>query len=118
MPRQIYVMREGKLVPIEEAGPRYETKTDAHCVIQDSMPPTEHPITGEIYESKSAFRAVTKAHGYEEVGGTWSSQEKRDKWQTENRRTVRDIHKQDAYRGALRETIRKVMKEHGYGRKK
>lgn len=32
------------------------------------MPLTKHPVTGEYYNSKSAFRAVTKAHGYEEVG--------------------------------------------------
>ena len=33
----------------------------------DGMPATEH-IDGKFYDSKSAFRAVTKAHGCIEVG--------------------------------------------------
>ncbi|WP_376711074.1 hypothetical protein [Pseudochrobactrum lubricantis] len=37
-------------------------------VIRDEMPDTEHPCTGQSYSSKSAFRAVTKAHGCIEVG--------------------------------------------------
>lgn len=36
-------------------------------VIGDSMDPTEH-IDGKFYDSKSAFRAVTKAAGCVEVG--------------------------------------------------
>lgn len=117
MPRQVYVMREGKLVPIEEAGPRYGQPNKAHYVSQDTMPPTEHPLTGEVFESKSAFRAVTKAHGYEEVAGAWSTQEQRDKWRAENKRTVRDIHKQEAYRGALRESIYRAIQEQKYGKR-
>jgi hypothetical protein len=35
---------------------------------QDSMPPTWHPADGQFYDSKSAFRAVTKAAGCVEVG--------------------------------------------------
>jgi hypothetical protein len=36
-------------------------------VISDAMPAAEH-VDGRFYESKSAFRAVTKAHGLTEVG--------------------------------------------------
>ena len=36
-------------------------------IIGDSMPPAEH-VDGKIYDSKSSYRAVTKAHGYIEVG--------------------------------------------------
>jgi hypothetical protein len=36
-------------------------------VIGDAMAPTEH-IDGKFYESKSAYRAVTKAYGFVEVG--------------------------------------------------
>lgn len=36
-------------------------------VIGDGMEPTEH-IDGRLYDSKSAFRAVTKANGMIEVG--------------------------------------------------
>jgi len=37
-------------------------------VIGDHMSATEHPCDGKIYESKSAFRRVTKANGCIEVG--------------------------------------------------
>lgn len=33
----------------------------------DTMDPVEH-VDGKFYTSKSAYRAVTKAHGYVEVG--------------------------------------------------
>lgn len=36
--------------------------------IRDEMSETEHPCDGRSYTSKSAFRAVTKAHGCIEVG--------------------------------------------------
>lgn len=34
----------------------------------DTMAPAEHPLDGRMYDSKSGFRAVTKAHGYTEMG--------------------------------------------------
>ena len=37
-------------------------------VIADEMPPTKHPITGEIFTSKSKFREVTRRHGCVEIG--------------------------------------------------
>lgn len=40
----------------------------AAMVIGDEMPATEHPIDGRVYESKSAFRRVTRANGCIEVG--------------------------------------------------
>lgn len=52
-----------------------EPPTDAPSVaahvVDDTMAPLEHPITGEVFNSKSAFRAVTKAHGCVEVGNDW-----------------------------------------------
>jgi hypothetical protein len=36
-------------------------------IISDTMPPTEH-VDGKFYDSKSAFRAVTEAKGYVEIG--------------------------------------------------
>lgn len=44
-------------------------KSNLPCpmVISDSMPDTEH-VNGNFYSSKSAYRAVTKANGYVEVG--------------------------------------------------
>jgi len=64
-----YVDRNtGKLITPEEYYVKYGRGNAAHYVIQDTMPPTEHMIDGRIYESKSAFRAVTKAHGCVEIG--------------------------------------------------
>lgn len=37
-------------------------------IISDVMPAALHPATGQTFESKSAFRAVTKANGFEELG--------------------------------------------------
>lgn len=34
----------------------------------DSMDPTWHPVANKTYDSKSAFRAATAAHGCYEVG--------------------------------------------------
>jgi hypothetical protein len=40
----------------------------APMIIRDHMAPAQHPCTGEILESKSAFRARTRAHGCVELG--------------------------------------------------
>ncbi|WP_430438992.1 hypothetical protein [Shinella sp.] len=48
-------------------GPRSDTIPTPMLAL-DSMDPLWHPSTGEYLDSKSAFRAVTKAHGGEEVG--------------------------------------------------
>lgn len=37
-------------------------------IIRDHCEPMAHPIDGRTYESKSAIRAVTRAHGYVELG--------------------------------------------------
>lgn len=37
-------------------------------VISDGMDATRHPVTGRIYESKSRFRADTRATGCVELG--------------------------------------------------
>ncbi|TXH58975.1 MAG: hypothetical protein E6Q97_00770 [Desulfurellales bacterium] len=42
--------------------------TELHYVIGDTMQMLEHPATGKHYESKSRFRADTKAAGCVELG--------------------------------------------------
>ena len=37
-------------------------------VISDTMPAVVHPSNGRMYDSKSAFRAETRARGLTEVG--------------------------------------------------
>lgn len=65
--RETYVMRKGELVAKSIAGPRNE-RSEAPNVITDSLPDLRHPITGKPMDSKSQFRAVTRAHGCVEVG--------------------------------------------------
>lgn len=38
-------------------------------IITDAMQALEHPCDGRIYDSKSEFRKVTRAHGFIETGG-------------------------------------------------
>jgi hypothetical protein len=62
--RKIYAFRDGKFVELTP-----NSSSEQHtAVIDDTMPPTRHPIDGKIYESKSVFRQITKAAGCEEVG--------------------------------------------------
>lgn len=67
----MYVFRQGKWVERgspEDTGFNPNDQRRGHSVIQDSMNPTWHPATGEILDSKSAFRKATKAAGCEEFG--------------------------------------------------
>ena len=61
-----YVYRNGELVEKHLASPR--GKQYVSGVISDNIPDLVHPANGKRYDSKSAFRKVTKAHGYQEVG--------------------------------------------------
>lgn len=105
------------MIPVEEAYQEPSTHGQAHAVIQDSMPPTGHPLTGQIFESKSAFREVTRMHGYEEVGDTWSTKEKREKYNREHKASIRDLHKTDSYRRELRENIKRIYAEYKNGKR-
>ena len=66
MSRETYVLRDGKLMPKHEARPL--EMPARHYVVSDKLPDLRHPITGKPMDSKSAFRAVTRAHGCVEVG--------------------------------------------------
>lgn len=43
-------------------------KSSAPYVISDSMIPTKHMATGQVLDSKSKYRAATKAAGCVEIG--------------------------------------------------
>lgn len=62
--RQVYVLRDGSLVPKREAEAIYA----APMVIRDGMDDLRHPVTGEMFDSKSKFRQTTKAAGCIELG--------------------------------------------------
>lgn len=54
---------------LREVPTGYQSKPiPAPAVHQDSMDALEHPANGKMYDSKAAFRRVTKAHGLEEIG--------------------------------------------------
>lgn len=61
-----WVYRNGKLVDKRYAEPR--DSGPIRGVISDTMPAMRHPITQKVMDSKSSFRAVTRAHGCVEVG--------------------------------------------------
>ncbi len=63
----VYVYRDGELVDRDMAPPRHQGRVNG--VISDTMGSAlRHPITGKLMDSKSQFRAVTRAHGCVEVG--------------------------------------------------
>lgn len=62
----VYVYRNGRLVPKSTAGSRASGRS-VH-VISDAMADTWHPCDGRMYDSKSNFRSVTRAHGGIEIG--------------------------------------------------
>lgn len=62
-----YVMRDGQLVPKHLAAPKHAADRAAF-VISDSMDPVKHMMTGKVMDSKSQFRAATRASGCEEAG--------------------------------------------------
>ena len=59
-----YVYRNGKLIEKDKAPPR----PWATMVISDNMEPLRHMGTGRVIDSKSRFRADTKASGCMEIG--------------------------------------------------
>jgi len=66
--RQLFVWRDGKFIELD---PYSKPKqVNAPFVWTDSMQAVEHPASGKIYESKSAFRRETKRYGLEEVGNS------------------------------------------------
>jgi len=57
------------LPPADRPASTHFARSDLPCpgFISDTMPPASH-VDGKYYTSKSEYRAVTKAHGYVEVG--------------------------------------------------
>ena len=98
-----YVYRNGKLVEKHLAEPRGSNWVKG--VISDSIPDLVHPADGKKYDSKSKFRKVTKAHGYQEVG-------------TETQRDTRKLGHQDFTRD-VQQAVQKLNEGYrprgGYG---
>lgn len=62
-----YVLRNGVFMSKSVAGPKHVADS-ATNVISDNMEPLKHMGTGRMLDSKSKFRADTKASGCVEVG--------------------------------------------------
>lgn len=62
-------------VPTAEGGCRLvltgrkPCRRTSHQVLQDSIEPTMHPADGQIYDSRSVYDSVTRAHGLVDVSG-------------------------------------------------
>ncbi len=54
--------------PIVPSTPRTRPENAAPYVITDTMDHTWHPVTGEMIDSKSKFREITRSAGCDEVG--------------------------------------------------
>lgn len=61
------------LQKVVEYRPTYQ-EVNAPNVIEDTMPACEHPCNGHMYDSKRAFREVTRAYGCIETGDEKLSQ--------------------------------------------
>lgn len=57
-----------EFVEIDEWQRRRKKPSVSASIISDTMDAVAHPCTGKVYDSKSAFRRVTKEHGCEETG--------------------------------------------------
>ena len=77
MARIKYVYREGVgLVEVERdgkpvGGDEGHNNKGAY-IVKDRMRPILHPCTGQLIDSKSKFRKITKANGCREVGGSFA----------------------------------------------
>ena len=81
------------MVSIDIAGPKNQTNS-ATYVISDIMDPMRHHGTGAIIDSKSKFRANTKASGCVELGNETIRQRK---WIPLDRRQRREDIKRTIY---------------------
>lgn len=102
MQRKKWVCRQGadgsfQMIPIEDDFRLDGSKS--HAVIQDSMAPTWHPADGRTYESKSAFRAVSRAHGLTEVGNDYKTKDG----------SIKPLMSPERPRETVRESIQKTL---------
>jgi hypothetical protein len=72
MTRRLYVWREGEFVEI--GGTASESKSAS--VHQDTISALKHPVTGKVYESKSAYLKDLKRDGLTVVGNDLLSKKK------------------------------------------
>lgn len=82
MTRTTYVMMGGKLVEKSQVAAAGKSP----FVISDTMDALVHPMNGQKYDSKSRFRAETRARGGVEVGNDTMKQGPRQELDSASRR--------------------------------
>ena len=82
---RFYQWRDGKFVEVVPSGPREPV---APAIIMDTMTPCYHPATDQYVDSKSRFKQITKACGYEDRTGASAVADNRPKF---NRMTEDDF---------------------------
>lgn len=65
--RETLILRKGKWLRKSDAPPLHASERGP-SVIGDVMPDMMHPANGKRYDSKSRFRAETRARGLTEIG--------------------------------------------------
>ena len=88
-----YVVRNGKLVEKELAGPPPSSVGGAAYVISDTQPLLWHPVTGKYTDSKSTFRQMTVAAGCRELGNDVSMTSTRKPIKLDKRQRVEAIQR-------------------------
>ena len=77
MGRVVGLIRNGKYYSVENLPGSINQEGRTANIIEDTMPALKHPVTEEVFESKSAYRRVNKILGLEEVGNDLLSNKKR-----------------------------------------
>lgn len=90
-----------QLVDISEGTEVSPSVSSSLFVHEDTIPPTWHPADGRYYDSKSAFRRTTRAHGCREIGNAWFHKDG-----TINRNAVVTQRRPES----VKETLVKVLK--------
>lgn len=91
-----WVMRKdakGKLKLVEKHLAAPKGSQFVSGVISDSIPDLVHPANGKRYSSKSTFRKVTKAYGYQEVGTEKQSDRRRPAHQNFGQDVIEAVRK-------------------------
>lgn len=90
MSREVYVLRDGQLVPKSEAPP---LPSRGPYVISDGMDAIRNHADGRVYDSKSQYYRAVKAAGCEIVGNDTSALNRKPQFTpTVTAREIRDTY--------------------------
>jgi hypothetical protein len=113
MANKRYIWVEGHgVLPEEEAWKIREERgyKPNKQIIDDTIPDTQHPVTGKWFNSKSAFRKVTRDLGYTEVGNdpSFCNSERRATGTTKSR--FQEIREGKERREKISQDVRTILR--------